>query len=46
VLRSGEHHLTAGLEGSRLFSSLPALATLRPLRLFLSNDVYAVGRRP
>lgn len=46
VLRNGEHPLTAGLEGSRLFSLLPALATLRPLRLLMSNDVYAVGRRP
>jgi ubiquinone/menaquinone biosynthesis C-methylase UbiE len=46
ALRSGEHHLTAGLDSSRLVSSLAALAALRPLRLLLSNDVYAVGRRP
>jgi ubiquinone/menaquinone biosynthesis C-methylase UbiE len=46
VLRNGEHHLTAGLDSSRLISSLPALAALRPLRLLLSNDLYAAGRRP
>jgi ubiquinone/menaquinone biosynthesis C-methylase UbiE len=46
VLRNGEHHLTAGLETSRLVSSAAALAALRPVRLLLSNDLYAVGRRP
>lgn len=45
VLRNGEHHLTAGLDASRLVSSLAGLAALRPLRLLLSNDLYAVGRR-
>jgi ubiquinone/menaquinone biosynthesis C-methylase UbiE len=45
VLRGGEHHLTAGLEESGLVSALAsAAAAARPLRLLLSNDLYASGR--
>jgi ubiquinone/menaquinone biosynthesis C-methylase UbiE len=46
ALRGGEHHLTEGFDSSRLVALLSALAVLRPLRLLLSNDLYAVGRRP
>lgn len=46
ALRGGQHHLTAGLDASPLVAMLSALAVLRPLRLLLSNDVYAAGRRP
>ncbi len=45
VLRSGEHHLTAGVSGSRLASLGGRLAGTRPLRTVLGNDVYAFGRR-
>jgi ubiquinone/menaquinone biosynthesis C-methylase UbiE len=43
--RGGEHHLTAGLDSSRLVVSVSALTAWRPVRLLLSNDLYAVGRR-
>jgi ubiquinone/menaquinone biosynthesis C-methylase UbiE len=44
VVRSGEHHLTAGLDASPLAAVAARLARLRPLRLLLSNDLYAVAR--
>lgn len=46
VLREGEHHLTEGLERSRVMSLVSRIARLRPVRLFLGNDLYAVGRVP
>ena len=46
AVRGGEHHLTAGLDSSRLVASLSALTAWRPVRLLLSNDIYVIGRRP
>jgi ubiquinone/menaquinone biosynthesis C-methylase UbiE len=46
VLRVGQgHHLTSSLEGSPVMRAANRIAGLRPLRLFLGNDVYALGRR-
>ncbi len=44
VLRGGDHHLTGDLRASRLMAAAERIARLRPLRLFLGNDLYAVGR--
>jgi 2-polyprenyl-3-methyl-5-hydroxy-6-metoxy-1,4-benzoquinol methylase len=44
VIRSGEHHLTAGLQESPLAALAARLAARRPFRLLLSNDLYAVAR--
>lgn len=46
VLREGEHHLTQGLERSAPMALAQRLARLRSVRLFLGNDLYAVGRAP
>jgi ubiquinone/menaquinone biosynthesis C-methylase UbiE len=45
VLRGGGHHLTRGLEASPLAGAAARLAGIRPLRLLLSNDLYAVAVR-
>lgn len=45
VLRGGGHHLTEGLGSSPVVSAVAAVARVRPLRLLLSNDLWAVGRR-
>lgn len=45
VIRGGGHHLTEGLETSPLVRAVAKLAALRPLRLLLSNDLYATARR-
>jgi ubiquinone/menaquinone biosynthesis C-methylase UbiE len=45
VLRGGGHHLTEGLDGHPLLDLAARVARLRPLRLFLGNDLYALGRR-
>jgi ubiquinone/menaquinone biosynthesis C-methylase UbiE len=46
VLRIGQgHHVTSALEGSRLMQAANRVAGLRPLRLFLGNDIYALGIR-
>lgn len=46
VLRVGQgHHLTSALEGSALMRAANGVAGLRPLRLFLGNDLYALGSR-
>ena len=46
VIRVGQgHHLTRGLEQSPLMRLAGRVAGLRPLRLFLGNDIYALGRR-
>ena len=44
VLRGGDHHLTGDLRASRLMALAERIARLRPIRLFLGNDLYAVGR--
>jgi len=44
VLRGGDHHLTGDLQASRLMALAERIARLRPIRLFLGNDLYAVGR--
>jgi ubiquinone/menaquinone biosynthesis C-methylase UbiE len=46
VLRSGEHHLTSGLTEGSLMAVVGRIASLRPLRMFLGNDLYAMARRP
>ena len=45
VLRSGEYHLTSGLDG-RAVGLAAAAAAWRPLRLFLGNDILGIGRKP
>jgi ubiquinone/menaquinone biosynthesis C-methylase UbiE len=45
VLRSGSHRLTRGLDDSRMFSMAAKVASTRPLRLFLGNDLYARGTK-
>ena len=44
VIRSGEHFLTEGLDLSPLGRAAQRLAALRPARVLLSNDLYAVAR--
>ncbi len=45
VLRTGEHFLTEGLEQSAAMRMAARAAGARPVRLFLGNDLYAVGRK-
>lgn len=45
VIRDGAHHLTTGLDISPFARLAGRLAALRPFRLFLSNDLYAVGHK-
>lgn len=46
VLRlKGDHYLTRGLEASTPMRVVGRVAGLRPVRLFLGNDLYAIGRR-
>jgi ubiquinone/menaquinone biosynthesis C-methylase UbiE len=44
VLRSGAHHLTSGIELSPLGRLALRLASWRPARLLLSNDLYGLAR--
>jgi ubiquinone/menaquinone biosynthesis C-methylase UbiE len=44
VLRSGNYRYTNSLDGP-LVRTATKLAALRPFRLFLGNDVFAVGRK-
>jgi ubiquinone/menaquinone biosynthesis C-methylase UbiE len=44
VLRGGEHRLTSTVSGGTLGSVVDRVAAWRPIRLFLGNDLYAVGR--
>jgi ubiquinone/menaquinone biosynthesis C-methylase UbiE len=44
VLRSGEHHLTGEIARGPLARAAAGIVALRPLRLVLGNDVYAIGR--
>ncbi len=47
VLRSEGYRLTAGVTaGSPLLAGLAQLASARPVRLFLGNDLYAIGELP
>ena len=47
VLRSGQHHLTAGVAGGGgVMGAAARVVSLRPLRTFLGNDLYATGRKP
>jgi ubiquinone/menaquinone biosynthesis C-methylase UbiE len=43
VIRGGRHHLTEGLEGSRIVNAIARVGGLRPVRLLLSNDLWAVA---
>lgn len=45
VLRSGEHHLTEDVAGGGLLGAASKVVSLRPLRTFLGNDLYATGRK-
>jgi ubiquinone/menaquinone biosynthesis C-methylase UbiE len=45
VMRSGQYHLISGLEDGALMGTARRLAGLRPLRLFLGNDVFAVAAK-
>lgn len=45
VIRGGGHHLTEGMEESRPVALVARFAALRPLRLWLGNDLYAVAER-
>jgi ubiquinone/menaquinone biosynthesis C-methylase UbiE len=44
VIRGGRHHLTEGLEDSPAVGAIARFGALRPLRLLLSNDIWAVAR--
>lgn len=44
VLRSNRYHLIAGLEGGPV-ALAARIAALRPLRVFLGNDVFAIAER-
>jgi len=44
VLRSGQYHLLEGLDGS-LIGVAERIAALRPVRLFLGNDVFGLARK-
>lgn len=47
VLRGGGHHLTADFtSGGRALDLAARVMALRPLRTFLGNDLYAIGRKP
>jgi len=46
VLRAGEHFLTEGLDRSAAMRLAARLASVRPARVVLGNDLYAMGRRP
>lgn len=43
VVRSGNHHLTQGLDGGGPLGTAARLAGSRPLRVLLGNDLYATG---
>lgn len=45
VIRAGSHHLTSGLEQSRLTRAGARVAGAWPSRLVFGNDLYAVGVR-
>jgi SAM-dependent methyltransferase len=46
VLRVGQgHHLTRDLERSRLARAVNRIVGVRPIRLLLGNDIYALGSR-
>ena len=44
VLRSGNYRYTAALEGPAM-KLVARVASLRPFRLFLGNDVFAIGHK-
>jgi hypothetical protein len=44
VLRSGQYHLTSSLDGP-MMRLAARVAGLRPLRLFLGNDVIGIAHR-
>ena len=43
VLRGGEHHLTGDVADGPLARAVARVVAVRPLRLVLGNDLYAVG---
>lgn len=45
VMRTGEHFLTQELDRSRIMRAAGRLASARPVRVLLGNDVYAMGLR-
>ena len=46
VMRTGEHFLTDGLNESRAMRAAGRVASARPVRVLLGNDLYAVGVSP
>lgn len=45
VIRGGGHHLVEDIAESRLLRAAAAVASTRPLRTLLGNDIYAVAHR-
>jgi ubiquinone/menaquinone biosynthesis C-methylase UbiE len=45
VIRGGSHQLTRGLERNPLVKVATKVASLRPVRAFLGNDLYVRGRK-
>ena len=45
IVRDGSHHTTEGLRDSRFMAAGQRLATLRAVRLFGGNDLWAVATR-
>ena len=45
IVRDGSHHTTEGLERSWMIRLGQRGASLRPVRLFAGNDIWAVARR-
>lgn len=45
VMRSGNYHLISGLERGAMMGVARRLAALRPVRLFLGNDVFSLAEK-
>jgi ubiquinone/menaquinone biosynthesis C-methylase UbiE len=45
VMRSGNYHLISGLEQGALMGAARRVASLRPFRLFLGNDVFSLATK-
>jgi 2-polyprenyl-3-methyl-5-hydroxy-6-metoxy-1,4-benzoquinol methylase len=45
IVRDGSHHTTEGLRGSRMIRAGQKVASVRAVRLFCGNDIWAVAGR-
>jgi 2-polyprenyl-3-methyl-5-hydroxy-6-metoxy-1,4-benzoquinol methylase len=45
IVRDGSHHTTEGLKGSRMIRAGQRVASVRAVRLFCGNDIWAVAQR-